>query len=94
MLSSFNDNFRRVCDTEQAAIDSLARGGLRGDGLEAHAELYCQTYEGERNPPGEAVIACRIKVNQTTGRQRFTFTLNGRRIARHKIALALGSLGA
>lgn len=94
MLSSFSDNFRRVCDTEQLAIDSLNRGGLRGDSLEAHAELYCQTYEGEHNPPGEAIIACRIVVNPLTKRQRFTFTLNGRRIARHKIALALGSLGA
>jgi hypothetical protein len=38
------------------------------------------------------VIGCRIKVNQA-GNRRFTFTLNGGQIARHKIALRLGELG-
>lgn len=93
MLSSFDQNFKRVCDTEQFAIDSLNRGGLRGDSLEAAAELHCQGYTGEHSAPSDVVICCRIVVNPQTKRQRFTFTLNGRRIARHKIALQLGSLG-
>jgi hypothetical protein len=39
------------------------------------------------------VIACKIKVTKN-GNRRFTFTLNGKRIACHKIALRLGELGA
>jgi hypothetical protein len=94
MLSTFDANFQRVRDVEQAAIDSLSRGGMRGDGLLAEAEYHCQGY----NPGGpvsqrDVVIACRIKVHPTTGNRRFTFTLNGKRIACHKIALQLGSLG-
>jgi hypothetical protein len=38
------------------------------------------------------VIGCRISVN-VKGNRRHTFTLNGVRIARHKIALRLGELG-
>lgn len=91
MLSTFDANFQRIRDVEQAAMDSLNRGGMRGDGLLAQAEYHCQGYQGEGKPPADVVIGCRIKVTGT--RQRFTFTLNGKRIACHKIALQLGSLG-
>ena len=92
MLSSFDANFQRVRDTEQFAIDSIGRGGLRGDGMIGEAEYHCQGYTGEGNLPADVVISCRIKANQA-GNRRFTFTLNGARIARHKIALRLGELG-
>lgn len=92
MLSTMNELISKVNDTEQFAIDSLNRGGLRGDGMIAEAEYHCQGYTGEGNAPASVVIGCRIKVNQA-GNRRFTFTLNGGRIARHKIALRLGELG-
>ena len=93
MLSTFNENFQRIRDVEQFAIDSIERGGLHGDGMISEAELHCQGYAGEGNPPTDIVIGCRIKVTKT-GSRRFTFTLNGRRIACHKITLRLGELGA
>jgi hypothetical protein len=93
MLSTFDANFQRVRDVEQFAIDSIERGGLHGDGMIGEAEYHCQGYAGEGNPPHDVVIGCRIKVNSFTGKRRFTFTLNGRRIACHKIALSLGNLG-
>ena len=93
MLSTFDANFQRVRDVEQFAIDSINRGGLHGDGMIGEAEYHCQGYTGEGNPaPADVVIGCHIKVNQA-GNRRFTFTLNGGRIARHKIALRLGELG-
>ena len=92
MLSTMNENLQRVNDVEQFAIDSIERGGLHGDGMIGEAEYHFQGYAGECNPPHDVVIACKIKVNQA-GNRRFTFTLNGARIARHKIALQLGSLG-
>jgi hypothetical protein len=93
MLSTMNENLQRVNDTEQFAIDSINRGGLHGDGMIGEAEYHCQGYTGEHTLPADVVIACKIKVHPTTGNRRFTFTLNGARIARHKIALQLGSLG-
>jgi hypothetical protein len=92
MLSTFDVNFQRIRDVEQFAIDSLDRGGLHGDGMIGEAEYHCQGYAGEGNPPHDVVLGCKIKVTKT-GSCRFTFTLNGRRIAAHKIALRLGELG-
>jgi hypothetical protein len=93
MLSTFDTNFQRIRDVEQFAIDSIDRGGLYGDGMIGEAEYHCQGYAGEGNPPHDIVIACKIKVNQA-GNRRFTFTLNGKRIACHKITSRLGELGA
>lgn len=92
MLSTFDANFQRVRDVEQFAIDSIERGGIHGDGMIGEAEYHCQGYTGEGNPPADVVIGCRIKVN-VAGNRRFTFTLNGGRIACHKIAHRLGELG-
>ena len=92
MLSTMNELISKVNDTEQFAIDSINRGGLHGDGIIGEAEYHCQGYTGEGNPPADVVIGCRIKVN-VNGNRRFTFTLNGARIARHKISLRLGELG-
>lgn len=91
MLSTFDQNFQRIKDVEQFAIDSINRGGLHGDGMIGEAEYHCQGYAGEGNPH-DVVICCRIKVTKA-GSRRLTFTLNGRRIARHKITLRLGELG-
>jgi len=91
MLSTFDANFQRIRDVEQFAIDSINRGGLHGDGMIGEAEYHCQGYAGEGNPPHDVIIACRIK--NVNGNRRFTFTLNGKRIACHKIALRLGELG-
>lgn len=92
MLSTFDTNFQRVRDVEQFAIDSINRGGLHGDGMIGEAEYHCQGYAGEGIAPHDVMIGCRIKVNQA-GKRRFTFTLNGRAIARHKITLRLGEMG-
>ena len=92
MLSTFDANFQRVRDVEQFAIDSLNRGGLRGDHTIATAELHCQGYAGLGHLTHDVVIGCTVKVN-VKGSRRFTFTLNGSRIARHKITLRLEELG-
>ena len=92
MLSTFDENFQRIRDVEQFAMDSLSRGGLYGDGSIAEAELHCQGYAGENNPPHDVVIGCRIK-RMANGNHRHTFTLNGKPIACHKITLRLGELG-
>ena len=91
MLSTFNENFQRVRDVEQFAIDSLNRGGLHGDGMIGEAEYHCQGYAGESNSPHDVILGCRVKV--TKSGRRHTFTLNGKRIACHKITLRLGELG-
>lgn len=93
MLSTFDQNFQRIRDVEQFALDSLNRGGLRGDGMIGEAELHCQGYAGEGNPPHDIVISCRVTITQK-GKLRSDFKLNGKRIACHKIALRLGELGA
>lgn len=93
MLSTFETNFQRIRDVEQFAIDSIERGGLHGDGMIGEAELHCQGYAGEGNPPHDIVICCRVTITQK-GKLRSDFKLNGRRIACHKIALRLGELGA
>ena len=86
MISTFNENFQRVRDVEQFAIDSLNRGGLHGDGMIGEAEYHCQGYAGD------VILGCRVKVTKS-GNRRHTFTLNGKRIACHKITLRLGELG-
>ena len=93
MLSTFNENFQRIRDVEQFAIDLLDSKLKRDINPIGEAELHCQGYAGEGNPPHDIVIGCTVKVTKT-GNRRHTFTLNGRRIACHKIALRLGELGA
>jgi hypothetical protein len=93
MLSTFNVNFQRRRDVEQFALDSMNRGGLKGDYKVGEAELHCQGYAGEGKIPHDIVIGCRVKVIKS-GSIRSDFTLNGKRIAAHKIALRLGELGA
>jgi hypothetical protein len=93
MLSTFNENFQRIRDVEQAALDLLDSKLKRDVDPIGEAEYHCQGYAGEGKSPHDIVIACKIKVNQA-GNRRFTFTLNGKRIACHKIALRLGELGA
>jgi len=90
MLSTFETNFQRVKDVEQFAIDSIDRGGLHGDGMIGQSELHCQGYAGEGNPPHDIVLGCTVKVTKN-GNRRHTFTLNGRRIACHKIELGGGN---
>ena len=92
MLSTFNENFQRIRDVEQFALDSLQRGGLHGDGKIAEAEYHCQGYTGENTPPADIVLSCKIKV-MANGNLRSDFKLNGKRIAAYKIALRLGELG-
>ena len=92
MLSTFDANLQRVRVTEQLAIDLLNRGGLRGDGMIATAEYHCQGYAGLGNLPHDVVIGCTVKVTKN-GNRLHTFTLNGKRIACHKITLRLGELG-
>lgn len=93
MLSTFGTNYQRLRDVEQFAIDSINRGGLHGDGMIGEAELHCQGYAGEGNPPRDIVIWCRVTITKR-GKLRSDFKLNGRRIAAHKIACRLGELGA
>lgn len=88
MLSDFAVLFRMVNDCEQFAIDMLERSG-KGYG---EAEYHCQGYAGEGKPYTEHVIACKVIITNK-GTRRHTFTLDGKRIARHKIALRLGELG-
>ena len=89
MLSDMNVRIRMVNECEQVAIDMLERNpNANGKG---EAEYHCQGYAGEGKPYTEHVIGC--KVVETNGRRRHTFTLNGKRIARHQIALRLGELG-
>ena len=93
MLSTFDANFQRRRDVEQFALDSLNRGGLKGDGMIGEAEYHCQGYAGEGIAPRDIVISCTVRVTKTGG-LRSDFKLNGKRIAAHKIALRLGELGA
>lgn len=93
MLSTFAENFQRRRDVEQFALDSLNRGGLRGDGMIGEAEYHCQGYAGEGKVPHDIIISCTVKVTKSGG-LRSDFKLNGRRIAAHSIALRLGELGA
>lgn len=90
MLSTFNENFQRIRDVEQFAIDNL--DSKRDVNPIGEAEYHCQGYAGEGNPPHDVVIGCRVSVTQK-GKLRSNFTLNGRRIACHKITLRLGELG-
>lgn len=95
MLSTYSENFQRRRDVEQFAIDNLDSKLMRAipsQSLYGEAELHCQGYTGEGKPPADVIIACRVTVTDK-GRMRRSFTLNGRRIAAHKIALHLGSLG-
>jgi hypothetical protein len=89
MLSDFNTRFQMINDCEQFAIDMLERYAHANNVGEA--EYHCQGYAGEGKPYTEHVIGC--KVTQNGKIRRHTFTLNGKRIARHKIALRLGELG-
>ena len=92
MLSTFNENFQRVRDVEQFAIDSINHGGFHGDGMIGGAEYHCQGYAGEGNSPHDVILGCTVKVTKS-GNRRHTFTLNGKAIACHKITLRLGELG-
>lgn len=92
MLSTFNENFQRIRDVEQAALNILDSKLKRDINPIGEAELHCQGYAGEGNPPHDIVIGCRITITQK-GKLRSDFKLNGRRIACHKIALRLGELG-
>jgi hypothetical protein len=92
MLSTFNENFQRRRDVEQFAIDNLDSKLKRDINPIGEAEYHCQGYAGEGKTPHDVVIGCRVSVTQK-GKLRSNFTLNGRRIAAHKITLRLGELG-
>ena len=92
MLSTFDQNFQRIRDVEQAALDWLDSKLKRDVDPIGEAEYHCQGYAGEGNPPHDVVIGCTVKVTKN-GNRRHCFTLNGRRIACHKITLRLGELG-
>ena len=92
MLSNFDQNFQKLRDVEQAALELLdSRLKLGGKPI-GEAEYYCQGYAGEGNPPHDVIIGCRVSVTQK-GKLRSDFKLNGKRIACHKITLRLGELG-
>ena len=93
MLSTFDQNFQRIRDVEQPALDLLDSKLKRDINPIGEAELHCQGYAGEGIPPHDVVICCRVTITQK-GKLRSDFKLNGRRIACHKIALRLGELGA
>lgn len=84
MYSDFDTRFKMVNDCEQLAIDTLERYSSNDIG---RADYYCS---GTNNT--EHVISCTVK-QKYNGNRVHTFTLNGKRIARHKIALRLGELG-
>ena len=88
MLSDMNVRLQMVNDCEQFAIENLERYSNKNVG---EAEYHCQGYAGEGKPYPEHIIGC--KVVENNGKRRHTFTLNGKRIARHKIAMRLGELG-
>ena len=92
MLSTFNENLQRIRDVEQAALNLLDSKLKRDTNPIGEAEYHCQGYSGEGNPPHDVVIGCRVSVTMR-GKLRSDFTLNGRRIAAHKITLRLGELG-
>jgi hypothetical protein len=92
MLSTFNQNFQRVRDVEQAALDLLDSKLKRDVDPIGEAEYHCQGYAGEGNLPHDVIIGCRVSVTQK-GKLRYDFKLNGKRIACHKITLRLGELG-
>lgn len=87
MLSDFTTRFRMVNECEQIAIDMIERSTADY----GEAKVHCQGYSGEGKPYTEHIIGCRI--TEKNGKRRHTFTLDGKRIARHKIALRLGELG-
>ena len=89
MLSTFDANFQRRKDVEQFAMDNLR---MYPDKNIGEAEYHCLGYTGENSSPIEHILGCKVKRMQN-GKLRSDFTLNGRRIAAHKIALRLGELG-
>jgi hypothetical protein len=92
MLSTFDQNFQRIKDVEQFALNVLDSKLKREISPIGEAEYHCQGYAGECNPPHDVVIACRVSITQK-GKLRSDFRLNGKRIACHKITLRLGELG-
>lgn len=92
MLSTFNQNFQRIKDVEQSALNILDYKLKRDVDPIGEAEYHCQGYAGEGNPPHDVVITCRVSITQK-GKLRSDFRLNGKRIACHKITLRLGELG-
>lgn len=82
-FAGFNQNFQRRKDVETFA---MANAELPNRPY-GEAELHCQGYAGEGRFT-DITISCKIAKGRTT------FKLNGRRIAAHKIAISLGSLGA
>jgi hypothetical protein len=95
MLSEFDTRFKMVGDCEQQAINLLEHRAKLGDASPCgEVEYHVKGHAGEGKPPHDIVIGCRVAVRRPNGRRVHTFTLNGQRIARHKIALRLGELGA
>ena len=92
MLSTFDQNFQRIRDVEQFALNVLDSKLKRDVDPIGEAEYHCQGYSGEGNPPHDVIIGCRVSVTQN-GKLRSDFKLNGKRIACHKITLRLGELG-
>jgi hypothetical protein len=94
MLTDFNTRFRMVGDCEQAAINLLEHRAKQGHASSyGEAEYHVQGHAGEGKPPHDIVITCKV-ITRADGCRHHTFRLNGARIARHKIALRLGELGA
>lgn len=82
-FAGFNQNFQRRVDVETYA---MANAELPNRPY-GEAELHVPGYSGEGRFT-DIKISCRIAKGRTT------FKLNGRRIAAHKVANSLGSLGA
>jgi hypothetical protein len=94
MLSDFNTRFRMVGDCEQSAINLFEHRAKQGHASPyGEAEYHVQGYAGEGKTPHDIVIGCRVSMRRPNNRRVHTFTLQGKRIARHKIALRLGELG-
>jgi len=92
VLSTFDQNFQKLRDVEQAALELLDSRLKMGGKPIGEAEYHCQGYAGEGNPPHDVIIGCRVSITDN-GKLRWGFKLNGKRIACHKITLRLGELG-
>jgi hypothetical protein len=91
---NFNDLFDSIKLTEELALENYQqRNGVVDYRLPGVCNHYFATYDFQGKRDGEVCLTCKV-TKTVKGQLRYTFQINGKRIAEKQIVAQFNALGA